>query len=81
MAAQPGTMTVTLALASEWLPDGDIGAVRLYAPPALEYRVSGFAYAFSGLRLSRYNSTPLAAGTLPETLGIDVGDNLGGLPD
>jgi len=80
VGAEPGTVTVTLALASEWLPDGDIGAVRLYAPPALEYRISGFYATLSGLRLSRYNSTPLAAGSLPETLGIDVGDDLGSLP-
>jgi len=80
-SAAPGTVTVTLALASEWLPDGDVGMVRLAPPPALEFRVSGFYTTLSGLRLSRYHSTPLGPAALPDTLGIDVGDNLTDLPE
>jgi hypothetical protein len=78
---EPGSASTELAFASEWLPSGDIGALRLFPPDEHEYLVSGFDFAFTGVHLSRYYRDPLHPSSLPDTVGIDVGNSLDSLPE
>jgi hypothetical protein len=78
---EPGTASAELDFDTEWLPSGDIGALRLFPPSEHEYLVSGFYFAFTGVHLSRYYSDPLHPSSLPDTVGIDLSDNLDSLPE
>lgn len=77
----PESGPVELGFCSEWLPDGDIGALRLKPLAQLQYRVSGFYYVFSGLKLSRYYTTPMNHSSLPSTAGVDLTSNIDSLPE
>jgi hypothetical protein len=79
--ASPTTADVELTFNSEWLPDGDIGTLRLQEPDALDYRTGSFRFILSAVKLSRYYSTILDHSSAPSTLGIDVNDTMDPLPE
>lgn len=72
-------------LFSQWLPDGDVGRLRLLGPAVgtgdmAVYRAGGLNYALSGILLSRYHSLAMLPGSPPDTLGLDMSHNLNALP-
>jgi len=74
---------VNRQIMSEWFPNGDIGDVQVANPglPAAGYRVSGFHFSLSDILLSRYYSEFLDENSLPDTMGLDLEDNLVEMPD
>jgi hypothetical protein len=79
--AQPTTANAELVFNSEWLPDGDVGALRLLKPDAVNYRTGSFRFILSAVKLSRYYSSILNHTSPPSTLGIDLGDTMDTLPE
>ena len=77
----PDSAPVELGFCSEWLPDGDIGALRLQSMAQLQYRVSGFLLCLLRFKISRYYSTPMNRRSLPSTAGINVSSNIDALPE
>jgi hypothetical protein len=80
-SADPDTAPVELVFNTEWLPDGDIGALRPLQPVGVSYRTGSFKFSLSAIKLSRYYSGILDDASDPSTLGIDLDDTMDTLPE
>jgi hypothetical protein len=80
--ATPETEAVTVRFNSEWLPDGDVGALRIVpsGAPGVDYRTGSFKFFLTSVKLSRYYSGILDHDSKPSTLGIDLADTMDELP-
>ncbi|MBN1888317.1 MAG: hypothetical protein JW850_10015 [Thermoflexales bacterium] len=79
------SQAVEFPIVSEWFPNGDVGDVQMQEMEGAgallqKLRVSGFVYALSGVKLSRYYSTLMDNRSLPSLAGIDLDNALLDLP-
>ena len=81
--ATPDAESVAVTFNSEWLPDGDIGALRILpsGAPGVDYRTGSFKFFLTSVKLSRYYSDILDPDSDPSTLGIDLVDTMDELPE
>jgi hypothetical protein len=80
-SADPDTAPVELVFNTEWLPDGDIGALRPPQPMGVSYRTGSFKFSLSSIKLSRYYSGILDDASDPSTLGNGLDDTMDTLPE